>query len=210
MEPTDMRVPGEHCKGCWADDRKGDPIRYVCMEGTMCCVNCPVIETVPETVLPHIGPEAARILMQKQQFQGALDPNAEAAAVRRRVKREAEALRDALMGPVAAVADSAGGGVKADTGKPPVSLISRSAVLAEARVLDFGAKKYAAHNWRKGMKWSRLVDAMLRHALAYADGEDLDPETGLSHLAHLRCCAGFLIEYAERGLGEDDRYKRPA
>ncbi|MFG1395880.1 dATP/dGTP diphosphohydrolase domain-containing protein [Roseixanthobacter pseudopolyaromaticivorans] len=108
------------------------------------------------------------------------------------------------------VADHAGGGVKADTGKPPVGLIPRSALLAEARVLDFGAKKYARHNWRKGMLWSRLGDAALRHLLAWLDGEDIDPETSESHLAHLRACSGFLIEYQERGLGEDDRFKGAA
>jgi hypothetical protein len=109
-----------------------------------------------------------------------------------------------------AVADDAGGAVKADTGKAPMSLLPRSALVAEAEVLAFGARKYAAHNWRKGMKWSRLLDAALRHLTAFADGEDTDPETGLSHLAHLRCCAGFLIEYQEKGLGEDDRHKEAA
>jgi hypothetical protein len=108
----------------------------------------------------------------------------------------------------APVADDAGGAVKADTGKAPISLVPRSAIVAEAEVLGFGARKYAAHNWRKGMKWSRLGDAALRHLLAWIDGEDVDPETGLSHLAHLRCCAGFLIEYQRLGLGEDDRYQR--
>ena len=109
-----------------------------------------------------------------------------------------------------AVADDAGGAVKADTGKAPISLVPRSAIVAEAEVLGFGAQKYAAHNWRKGMKWSRLGDAALRHLLAWIDGEDVDPETGLSHLAHLRCCAGFLIEYQAAGLGDDDRFRREA
>lgn len=104
------------------------------------------------------------------------------------------------------VADEAGGALKADTGKVPMSLLPRSALVAEAEVLAFGAKKYAAHNWRKGMVWSRLADAALRHLTAWIDGEDTDPETGLSHLAHLRCCAGFLIEYQQKGLGHDDRH----
>lgn len=97
--------------------------------------------------------------------------------------------------------------VKFDTGKAPLGLIPRSALTAEAQVLAFGAKKYAKHNWRGGMDWSRMVDAALRHITAWNDGEDVDPETGISHLAHARCCLGFLIEYAEKGLGTDDRYK---
>ena len=95
---------------------------------------------------------------------------------------------------------------KNDTGKPPVGLIPRSALLEEARVLEFGAKKYGLHNWRKGMDRSRLTDAALRHLLAYIDGEDNDPETGISHLAHARCSLGFLIEYQQKKLGKDDRY----
>ncbi len=103
-------------------------------------------------------------------------------------------------------ADAAGSGSKHDAGKEPVGLIPREALLAEARVLAFGAEKYAAHNWRKGMRWSRLGDAAMRHLRAWLDGEDNDPETGLPHLAHLRCCAGFLLAYAERGAGTDDRH----
>ncbi|MGX5775489.1 dATP/dGTP diphosphohydrolase domain-containing protein [Methylorubrum zatmanii] len=102
--------------------------------------------------------------------------------------------------------DAPTAGSKHDAGKEPVGLIPREAVLAEARVLAFGAEKYAAHNWRKGMRWSRLGDAAMRHLLAWLDGEDNDPETGLPHLAHLRCCAGFLLAYAERGDGTDDRH----
>jgi hypothetical protein len=97
-------------------------------------------------------------------------------------------------------------GRKDDAGKAPLSLIPRSALLAEADVLAFGAKKYQRDNWRKGMAYSRLIDAALRHVLAFADGEDADDETGLSHLAHARCCLAFLIEYEERGLGTDDRH----
>jgi Domain of unknown function (DUF5664) len=101
------------------------------------------------------------------------------------------------------------GGTKYDAGKPPMSLIPRSAHMAEAEVLAFGAKKYSAHNWRDGFKWSRLIDAAMRHLTAFSDGEDLDPETGLSHVAHLRCCTGFLLEHIVHELGTDDRYKRP-
>lgn len=100
------------------------------------------------------------------------------------------------------------GGVKHDTGKAPVSLIPRSAIQAEAEVLAFGARKYAAHNWRGGMKWSRLIDATLRHVMAFNDGEDVDPESGLSHLAHARTNLGFLIEYLQSHPELDDRYKR--
>lgn len=96
-------------------------------------------------------------------------------------------------------------GIKFDGGKPPIGLIPRSALVAEANALAFGAQKYGRDNWRGGMDWSRLVDAAFRHLAAFAEGEDNDPETGLVHLAHLKACASFLIEYHEKGLGTDDR-----
>jgi hypothetical protein len=103
---------------------------------------------------------------------------------------------------------------KDDTGKPPISLIPRSALLAEARVMASGAKRYGPNNWREGegLAWSRLIDAALRHITAFADGEDYDDgEDGSKelHLANARCCLAFLIEYYEKNLGKDDRYKRP-
>lgn len=99
-------------------------------------------------------------------------------------------------------------GNKFDSGKPPLSLIPRLAQEEEAMVLAFGGKKYEYWNWAKGMQWSRLIDAAQRHMLAYADGEDVDPESGLSHLAHARCCLGFLIDYRKEHPELDDRRKR--
>jgi len=100
-----------------------------------------------------------------------------------------------------------GQGVKHDQGKVPLDLIPRSALELEAEVLAFGAKKYDRHNWRAGMDWNRLIAAAMRHIVAFNSGEDKDSESGIHHLAHARCCLGFLIEYSEKGLGNDDRYK---
>lgn len=74
-----------------------------------------------------------------------------------------------------------------------------------ARVLMFGAEKYGRDNWKKGMDWTRLYDASLRHLIAWREGQDKDNETGLSHLAHASCCILFLLTYELLGLGEDDR-----
>lgn len=102
---------------------------------------------------------------------------------------------------------SAIGGVKHDHGKPRVELLPSVPLLMIADVLGFGAQKYAAHNWRGGVDQSRLIGAAMRHLLAYNDGEDTDPESGLSHLAHLGCCVLFLLEHQAKGIGQDDRYK---
>ena len=98
-------------------------------------------------------------------------------------------------------------GTKFDAGKPPMDLLSTEALIQTARVLEFGKAKYDSHNWRKGMSWSRLLGAAMRHLTAFNNGEDLDPETGLSHLAHLSCCTMFLLEYLKTHKELDDRYK---
>ncbi len=99
------------------------------------------------------------------------------------------------------------GGRKDDTGKARVSLIPRAALEAEAAVMGFGAKKYATWQWKSGFAYSRLLDASLRHIIAFADGEDNDPESGLSHLAHARASLAMLLDQLKTGAGEDDRCK---
>jgi hypothetical protein len=100
--------------------------------------------------------------------------------------------------------------IKNDQGKVPLSLLSTTALMEIAKVLEFGKEKYAADNWRKGFMWRRTLDAALRHLLAFNDGEDKDPETGLSHLAHLGCNIMFLLEFEQTHPEMDDRYKRGA
>lgn len=99
------------------------------------------------------------------------------------------------------------GGMKFDQDKPRVDLIDPYAMEELAKVLTFGAQKYAAHNWRKGISFSRLIAAAFRHLMAIMRGEDHDPETGLPHAAHLMCCAMFLIWNLKHKPELDDRWK---
>jgi hypothetical protein len=96
-------------------------------------------------------------------------------------------------------------GRKDDGHKAPYHLIAPELLEATARVLDFGANKYAARNWELGMYWSRPFAAMMRHMWAWWRGERADPETGMSHLWHAACCVMFLIAYEDRAAGTDDR-----
>jgi len=97
--------------------------------------------------------------------------------------------------------------VKHDDGKAPMNLLSREALEQTAMVMAFGKEKYAAHNWRKGFAWSRPLSAAMRHLMAFNDGEDKDPESGLSHLAHAACCIMFLLEFEKTHKDLDDRFK---
>lgn len=98
-------------------------------------------------------------------------------------------------------------GRKDDQEKIPLGLLSTSWIFGVGKVLGFGARKYAAHNWRNGIALSRLLGACLRHVLAFLGGEDSDPETGLSHLYHASCCLMFASEIHETRPDLDDRYK---
>lgn len=102
-------------------------------------------------------------------------------------------------------APAATSGIKHDTGKPRFELIPPEALDGLAAVLTFGATKYSDRNWEKGMKWSRVFGALMRHMWAWWRGEKRDVETGLSHLHHAACCIAFLQTYETRGSGEDDR-----
>lgn len=104
--------------------------------------------------------------------------------------------------------DQKQGAVKHDQEKPPTHLLSNIAAKRTARVLEFGARKYAAHNWRKGMEWHRLLRAARDHICDFIDGEDNDPESGLCHLDHAACCIMFLQEYQTTHPELDTRYKR--
>lgn len=96
-------------------------------------------------------------------------------------------------------------GRKDDGGKARYELLAPEFLDGTAQILTFGAAKYEDRNWEKGMKWSRVFGAMMRHMWAWWAGQKLDSETGKSHLWHASCCLMFLVAYEARQTGEDDR-----
>jgi hypothetical protein len=98
----------------------------------------------------------------------------------------------------------AAGGLRYDAGKIPLELLPTDALEEVAKVLQFGAQKYARRNWEKGIKFSSVVGPLLRHTFKWMRGEDNDPETGLNHMAHVACNALFLCAYVARGRTDLD------
>lgn len=96
-------------------------------------------------------------------------------------------------------------GTKHDGEKLRYDLISPIGLEAIAAVYTFGAKKYEDHNWRKGIKWSRVFAAIMRHLWAWMRGEEFDPESGLPHLAHAAWGCFTLLDYARTRRNFDDR-----
>jgi hypothetical protein len=76
----------------------------------------------------------------------------------------------------------------------------------EARVFGYGAKKYAAWNWAKGMPWSVPVACIIRHLMAIERGEENDPESGLPHVGHIACNLRMLMHYVDHYPEGDDLF----
>ena len=87
--------------------------------------------------------------------------------------------------------------IKADMGKPRLSLVPTRAVEGIARIREYGCNKYPVggqDNW-KDVEPQRYIDALLRHAFAFKDDPcGVDEESGLPHLWHLMCNGAFLCE----------------
>lgn len=101
--------------------------------------------------------------------------------------------------PFTSIEDAQPEGRKLDGGKVIMGAIPPDAEFAVARVLTFGAEKYARDNWRKVTDMDvRYMDAALRHLNAHRRGESVDSESGESHLAHAACCIMFLLQIEEQ------------
>lgn len=104
------------------------------------------------------------------------------------------------------------GGLRDNKGKPRLSLVPSELEAAVAEVIwkssDRAGGKYPLQNWRKGLPWSEVAESALRHIKKFAqEGEDLDHETGLSHLSHAACNIAFLLWYQKHRPNLDDRHK---
>jgi len=98
------------------------------------------------------------------------------------------------------------GGVKYDKGKSRVDLIPSDVLMEVGKVFDYGAQKYAAHNWCNGMDWSRLVRATLGHIYRWQAGIDIDDDLQTNHLDNALCSLLMLRGLVLRKKGNDDRY----
>lgn len=87
--------------------------------------------------------------------------------------------------------------VKFDNDKVDWMILPYDALEEIIKVMEFGARKYARGNFAsgEGLEYTRVLNSLMRHILAFSRGEDLDPETGISHMAHAGCNVLFLLHY---------------
>ena len=87
-------------------------------------------------------------------------------------------------------------GVKNDQQKPRPSLLPMAELMEVVQVFEHGAEKYSADNW-KNVERERYVDSVLRHAIALAGGQVIDPDSGLPHAAMISA-NGMIISWHDK------------
>jgi len=93
-------------------------------------------------------------------------------------------------------------------GKRKWALVDFKSLEPMVEVLEYGEEKYASWNWMKGQEVTSICESLLRHTFAFMDGEDNDPESGLSHLGHMMSNLMF-ISYMLREKPEwDNRHEK--
>lgn len=92
-------------------------------------------------------------------------------------------------------------------GKIKWSLVDFKSLEPMVQVLMYGANKYSKDNWKKGLPITEIFDSLQRHLNSFMSGEDVDVESGLSHLGHAQCNLMFLIHMLNNKPELDDRFK---
>jgi len=94
--------------------------------------------------------------------------------------------------------------------KPSTYTIPPIAILALGAAMKCGADKYGAFNWRTtDVTASTFIDAINRHFLTWQTGENNDPESHISHLAHIMANCAILLDGMHAGGFVDDRSSCP-
>ena len=97
----------------------------------------------------------------------------------------------------------------AATSRLDMTLVPQSSIAYAALAFTEGALKYGAVNWRvAGVRASVYVAACLRHLFKWYNGEEVDPKTGVPHLANALACLAVLVDAYEIGKLHADRPPR--
>jgi len=92
--------------------------------------------------------------------------------------------------------------------KTPLFLVPTIPLKMIAWVMKNGAVKYGPFNWRKTkVNASTYISATHRHFHAWVEGENIDKESGLHHLAHVAANIFILLDAILTKSLIDDRPK---
>lgn len=158
----------------------------------------PITATVSDW--PLVTPEAFPMLNEINSGAASLgfDPKAQQATVMAQAMRDPSAPKITLTEEQEKqLKQSMNKAVKFDNDKVDWMILPYDALEEIVKVMEFGARKYARGNFAsgEGLEYTRVLNSLMRHILAFSRGEDLDPETGISHMAHAGCNILFLLHY---------------
>lgn len=93
--------------------------------------------------------------------------------------------------------------------KTPLSTISGPVLFELGIAMLEGAFKYGRHNYRaSGVRASIYYDAAMRHLISWWEGEDIDPDSGISHLVKAMACMAVIRDAQIQNNWVDDRPPR--
>jgi len=90
--------------------------------------------------------------------------------------------------------------------KAPMSVVPSTALIALGQAMLEGSQKYGRHNYRTaGIRFSVYYDAAMRHLMAWWEGEDIDPDSGLAHPVKAMACMAIVVDAMAQDNATDDR-----
>lgn len=93
--------------------------------------------------------------------------------------------------------------------KAPLSTVPFGVVVEVGVGMLEGSAKYGRHNYRcAGIRESVYFDATMRHLVSYWEGEDIDADSGLSHITKALCSLVVWRDAQMQGMTTDDRPPR--
>jgi len=90
--------------------------------------------------------------------------------------------------------------------KAPMSTVPANVMAELGLAMLEGASKYGRHNYRvAGVRASVYYDAAMRHLMGWWEGQDIDPDSGLSHIVKAIAALTVLRDAMHNGMCTDDR-----
>lgn len=100
---------------------------------------------------------------------------------------------------------------KNDSEKSRLDLIPYGVLEELGHVLGHGAAKYGEYNWKSGggLEWKRSYAACLRHLGEWSTGQNIDADSGRSHLIHAMANLMFLAHYSLNKIEFPKDFRQP-
>src|SRR5262245_56392487 len=94
--------------------------------------------------------------------------------------------------------------------KPSLSCVPANVLMEVAVAMSEGAFKYGRHNFREEKVYASVYyDAAMRHCMSWWEGEDVDPDSGISHITKAIASLIVLRDAMQLESLVDDRPPRP-